>query len=215
MPKNYRSLKFILLPLVVILLQSSCKDTCSKKVTCPGYNDLLLDSWFPYHNNQVLIFKSNTNLSDTFVLHLSDSTVAYTYNSTTASNGCSQSKTLNTIKQDSAYRQAFKISLSSQNENTSSSGKNAYINFYDKGFNGMELGDNGFSSYSFNGGPANNIPQNLFNYSLNGRVYPFAQSFTGDAAFMQKPGVYKITFAKKYGIIAYETNPGNITWLLQ
>jgi hypothetical protein len=110
-----KTLKFILLlmPVVITLALGSCKDTCSKKVTCAGYNDSLLDAWFPYHNNQVLVFKSNTNLSDTFILHLSDSSTSYTYTSSAALNGCTQTKSFNSTRQDSVNAFAFKISLTS------------------------------------------------------------------------------------------------------
>jgi hypothetical protein len=50
---------------------------------------------------------------------------------------------------------------------------------------------------------------------LDGHVYLFAQTFTGDSTNLKNPGMYKIIFAKKYGINAYETNPGNIRWIKQ
>ena len=55
----------------------------------------------------------------------------------------------------------------------------------------------------------------MINYSSNGKVYPIAQSVIADSSMVKSTGVYKIIYAKNYGIIAYETNPGGIAWVKQ
>lgn len=99
---------------IPFFLLTACKD-CSKKVPCPGYEDAMLDAWFPYTDKQVLVFKSNTNLFDTLQLFLAESTTAYDYTTGLGSTnrGCFANKSFATTKKDSSYYATFRITLSS------------------------------------------------------------------------------------------------------
>ncbi len=219
MPKLSVLLKTTCLLLFVFFIAflTSCKQDCSKTVPCPGYKDAVLDAWFPYFDNQVLIFKSNTNLYDTLVLNLTDSTIAYDYNTGLgrSNSGCNQTKSFASTKRDSVNYPAFGILLNSAQDAYSTVQKrSASINFYNNYFYGQDLGDNGFSSFSISGSEII-TPQTFTNYAFNRVVYPIVQIVTGDSAIVKIPGVYKIIYAKNYGIIAYETNPGAVSWIKQ
>jgi hypothetical protein len=196
----------------------SCTSNCSKKVTCPGYNDTLLNTWFPYTNNEVLIFKSTTNLYDTFHLSLRDSTAPYEYNSTNSNNGsCNADKEFASNETDSNNFPALDIrmiTLSTSNSETS----DADLFFYHNEFEGQNLTENGFLYFN-SLGMYTYLSQILFNYSLNGTTYAIAQSVTTNISdttlaknFM---GVYKVTFAKNAGIISFVTIPDSVVWIKQ
>lgn len=190
----------------------SCKE-CSKKIPCPGYKDTLLDSWFPYQDAQTLVFKSNLNVYDTLLMNLIYVTGENEYSSSTGN--CTASKTFSSIRRDSANYAAFGISLTTGRDAYSSSNNtSASIQFYRKIFTGQNLSQSGFNSFSVLS-EFNIVPQNFTNYSLNGTTYPAVQSIRADTSTNHSPGVYKILIAKNYGIIAYETNPGAVTWIKQ
>lgn len=218
MPKftNFLRIAIFLFFIFPFLFLTSCKSVCSKKTPCPGYEDILLDSWFPYANNQQLVFKSNNNLTDTLLMQLTDSTIAYDYTNgfSSSSTGCNADKGFNAAAINVQNNPGFSLTLSSSLDAYSTTKKESvYIYFDNIHFLGQDLRSGGFSSFSINNVTA--VPQSLTNYSLNGVVYPVAQTVFADTLAMKITGVYKITFAKNYGIIAYETNPGNIVWSKQ
>ena len=163
------------------------------------------------------MFKSNTNLFDTLQLFLADSTIAYDYNTGFGSQnkGCFANKSFATTKKDSSYYATFSITLNSvQDAYSTTQKRSAVIYFKDKYFNGQDLSDNGFLNFSLADG-TNATPQTLMNYSLNGKIYPLAQSIFADSSSVKNSGVYKIIYAKNNGIIAYESSPGGVTWIKQ
>ena len=199
-----------------MVLLSSCNSECSKKVPCPGYGDAVLDAWFPYKDKQQLIFKSSTGLYDTLTMLLDDSTVAYEYQTgfNAPDRGCSASKTFSSAQKDSLYYPLFNIHLLDAQEAYSTTQKrSASLTFGNVVFFGQDLGDNGFASFTVAQLPV--TPQTITNYALGGKIYPLAQSVYSDSAFAKKSGVYKIIYAKNYGIILYETNPGSEVWSKQ
>lgn len=206
---------FVFISSIIVL--TACKQDCSKTVPCPGYNDAVLDAWFPYFDKQVLIFKSNTNLYDTLVLNLTDSTIAYDYNTGLGrpNSGCNQTKSFASTKRDSVNYPAFGISLNSAQDAYSTVQKRSTsLNFYNNYFYGQDLGDNGFSNFSISGSEII-TPQTFTNYAFNRIVYPIVQIVSGDSSITKIPGVYKIIYAKNHGIIGYETNPGGVSWIKQ
>ena len=177
----------------------------------------MLDAWFPYADKQALIFKSTENLYDTLYLQISDSTVSYEYSTGLGrpDNGCNASKSFMSTKRDSSNYPAFSITLNSAQDAYSTTQKRSTsINFKNKYFYGQDLSDNGFGSFSLSDGTYK-VPQTMINYSSNGKVFPIAQSVVADSSMVKSTGVYKIIYAKNYGIIAYETNPGGIVWVKQ
>jgi hypothetical protein len=210
---------------IIGFLLCSCKSsTCSKTIPCPGYNDTLLNTWFPYHSHQQLFFKSSTNLYDTLYLQLADSTKPYEdttggYNPPPPS--CSATKSLLTSKKDSSDYPLFSISLNDYSGGYSTTDvRSALFYFSNNGFFGQNLTDNGFSGFTLYYGVEsaifNVLPQTLYNYSSNGIIYPLAQSITNDSVVNNNiSGVYKVIYAKNAGIVEYETNPGGIVWIKQ
>jgi hypothetical protein len=200
----------------------SCKSTCSKTVSCPAYNDIQLDQWFPYNDSEQLIFKSTANVYDTFKLHLRDSTTKYNYTTgyNRPSNGCSAQKSYSTNERDSNSYSLFYIRLSTAQPDYSTT-QSASFNLSLSGmeFQGSNFTDSGFNNariYYLNAASEIVTPQFLQDYSLNGTIYHQAQSILADTSVQKVlTGVYKIIYAKNAGLIEYETNPGNIVWIKQ
>ncbi len=218
MPKLSITIKFIAGAFFTLCLFvfTGCKD-CSKKVPCPGYEDAVLDAWFPYFNNQVLVFKNNSNVYDSIILQLTDSTIAYDFTTGLgrSNSGCNASKAFASVKKDSSNYPAFGILLSSALPAfTTTPNRAASFNFKNRFFTGQDLQENGFASFMLPEG-VYRTPVSLNNFLLNGKIYPIAQYVLSDTAQNNAPGAYKIIYAKNYGIIAYETNPGAISWVKQ
>ncbi len=203
----------ILCPFILSIY--SCESTCSKTVPCGGYNDALLDSWFPYKSNQKLIFKNSTNAYDTFNLRLTDSTSEYQVKSTTGS--CEAVKALRSTKTDSSGRSIFNVMLSvSQAVYSTDVGRNVSIYLYQNNISGVGIIENGFDKVSFSDGDGINATvQNFSNYNVAGNSYPTVQIISRDTFVNKKAGVYKFILAKNNGIISYERNPGGIIWVKQ
>ena len=204
----------------------SCKSsTCSKTVPCPGYTPSAIDDWFPYHNNQQLLFKNSANQYDTLSLGEVDSTVAYDYTTGFDNQGgsCNATKMLVSTQKDSTNNALFSISLfNSQPSYSTVVTLGAQFTFSTNSFQGQNFTDGGFSNFLiYYGGQespmfCNAVAQTLYNYSQNGITYPLVQSVTNDSAvYKNTPGVYKVIYAKNAGIIEYETNPGSIAWIKQ
>jgi hypothetical protein len=198
-----------------ILAIYSCESNCSKTVPCAGYNDALLDSWFPYKSNQKLIFKNSANAYDTFDLRLTDSTLEYQVKSATVS--CEAVKALRSSKIDSTGHSIFSVFLSvSQSGYSTDIGRNVFIYLYQNNISGVGITENGFDKVSFSDGDGINASvQNFSNYNVAGNSYSTVQVISRDTFVNKKAGVYKIIFAKNYGIIAYEKNPNGIVWIKQ
>ncbi|MBC7867246.1 MAG: hypothetical protein H7X88_06915 [Gloeobacteraceae cyanobacterium ES-bin-316] len=214
---SYLNLRFVLVIFAGSLFIYSCKD-CSKKVPCPAYEDAILDAWFPYSDQQQLVFKSNSNSFDTFNLNLTELTDAYEYTTGVyggGNGGCNATKSFSATKKDSLNYPAFRISLNKGTDLYSTAPvRNTGFSFYKKFFSGQNLGEGGFSNFSVLT-EYNIIPQTFTNYSLNGILYPIVQSASTDTSLDNSAGVYKIIYAKNYGIIAYESNPGAVLWIKQ
>jgi hypothetical protein len=196
-----------------ILAVYSCESNCSKTVPCAGYNDALLDSWFPYKSNQKLIFKNSANAYDTFNLRLTDSTLDYQVKNTTGS--CEAVKALKSLKVDSAGISIFNVMLSvTQAGYSTDIGRNVFIYLYQNNISGIGITENGFDRVNFSDGVNASI-QNFSNYNVAGNSYSTVQVISRDTFADKKAGVYKFTLAKNYGIISYERNPGGIIWVKQ
>jgi hypothetical protein len=208
-----RIVLIMLCPFVLVIY--SCESNCSKTVPCAGYNDGLLDSWFPYKSNQKLIFKNSANAYDTFDLRLTDSTSEYQVKSTTVS--CEVVKALRSTKTDSSGRSMFNVFLSvSQAGYSTEINRNVFIYLYQNNISGVGITENGFDKVSFNDGDGVNASvQNFSNYNVAGNSYPTVQVISRDTFVNKKAGVYKFILAKNNGIVSYEKNPGGIIWVKQ
>ena len=208
------------------ILNACESSTCSKTVPCPGYDGTILDAWFPYHNNEQILFKDSANEYEAWNLQLQDSTVPYSYNSggfNAPVSGCNSTKSFysNTVKDTNNITYIpFSISLMNQTPSYSDSTiKSVSFYFNDISYYSSYITANGvqyFNLYGDNYEMAQVIPTTLTNYSLNGVVYPLAQSIMNDSILINNAnGVYEVTYAKNAGIIEYKSNPGNITWIKQ
>jgi hypothetical protein len=221
--KSLLALPRILTCCFLFFMLYSCNSTCSKTVSCPAYSSPLADSWFPYNDQQQLVFKSSGGLYDTLHLQLQDSTAAYTHTTggSTPSSGCSASKSLESIERDSLNNNKLRIEfmiLGAAYSTLTGTSVSIYLGAPSY-FEGRELTDTGFLYYSVSntGYYINNrTPQTLHNYLIGGTTYPLAQVFINDTAIVNNAvGTYKIIVAKNAGVIEYETNPGNIVWIKQ
>lgn len=120
-----------------------------------------------------------------------DSTINYN-----ASRSCTVAKSFIATNKNSSDYPAFSITLTSLDANNSNSTMNyAAIYFTDQIFTLYDLNTEGFGSFTAPNG-SNALPKTMLNYSLNGIIYPVAQSITIDSISIKKFGVYKITYPK-------------------
>lgn len=198
---------FLIFTISIFLL--SANSFCSKTTPCPGY-DGAVNRWFPYADKEILVFKSTGNLYDTLYLSMPDSTMNFN-----TSRSCTVAKSFIATNKNPSNYPDFSITLTSLDVNNSNSTMNyAAIYFTDQIFTLYDLNTEGFGSFTAPNG-SNALPRTMLNYSLNGIIYPVAQSITTDSTSIKKSGVYKITYAKNNGIIAFESNPGGVIWIKQ
>ena len=211
------SLKTILLlacTAFVSLIVPSCTN-CSKKVNCPGFEDTLLTSWFPYKDKNQLIFISTSNDRDTFTLINTSTSVPYDINvgGLNPNNGCYSNKNYSSEEGDTSgkYMQvSLQVSASTYND-SSIKWAEAKIKRNQIYFN--HLMDTGFSNITIEG--QNTIINRLPSATIGNRTFNNVTSAYIDTTNGKINGIYKIYFGRNQGLVSYIEYPSLKTWVLQ
>lgn len=203
-----KSFVAILLTLLLAVFLLSC-GACSKKLDCPGYKDDTLDSWFPYKNNQQLIFLSSINISDTSTLRNTETTAPYQ-----ATGGafspvyCDARKVFRSVEQDSLKQSKIVVELEA-------SGSSRVVNFTigRNAFYIYDLKSNGLGQINTNGRYL--VPEQKAAVTINNRTFYNVIEATGDTATSKLPGIYKLYYRQGEGLVGYSLYPSLITWVKQ
>jgi hypothetical protein len=181
------------------------------KEHCPSYKDEILDEWFPYNNNEVITFKSNTNKTYSIKMLLTDSSVEDTNEMmyTEFENVCAANKSYNRHLVDKEGNAGFGVYLSYLTQPNDSRNRYADIILFGNSYSGSYLTENGFEEFSKAGNKI--IPTTFFNYDFNGTKYDVVQIITDSTG----NSIHKFIIAKKEGLIGYETNKGKEIWAKQ
>lgn len=207
---NTKTTLFFLTGIVLAAFFVSC-GVCSKKIDCPGYKDDTLDSWFPYTNNQQLVFRNDANEADTFVLKLTEITEPYqlTTGPLASPKHCTGWKRLQGTGTNISKDQLVTINLSTQE------GKSRNIDFSIKndGFSIYDLQSNGLGQISARGRSL--LPQAQAIANVNGTPFYNVIEAIGDTATDKTRGIYKLYYKQGSGLVAYVEYPSLRTWIKQ
>ena len=205
-----RPTAFLLLFLLTISVALLSCGECSKKIDCPGYTDDTLDAWFPYQDNQRLIFVSNNNTVDTFTLKNTKTTAPYQAAGGVYGPGpqCEARKTFQSLQTDSQQGSRFNANFLSYNSTR-------YANFtIGKNHIGITgLGSEG--TVRVNTGSRDIIPQIRPAVTINNRTFTNIMEAVGDTTHTKNAGIYKVYFSKGEGLVAFSEFPSLQTWVKQ
>ena len=198
--------------IVIVFIPFSSCDICSKKVSCPAFNDTLLVQWFPYQLNDRLKFNSTAGQSQLFLLNSVSSSGPHP--STTDRGICHAEKDISSAERDSLGQSYFDLRLLQQDQY----GTHRAVSFRLLGvnFQGTELGETGFANaftYAYNDPNINATLQYYNSIQLNGKTFNKVQSIMLDTTVAKKPFVYKLYISRQAGLIAYETSGPSLLWL--
>ena len=198
-----------LLTFFFTLFLSSCGN-CSRKIDCPGYKDDTLDSWFPYRNNQQLIFGGSGGQRDTFTLRNTETTAPYQ-----ATGGilgpplhCDARKVFQSAEVDTSKRRAFNLTLQ-----TSTDYRAADFSMHGETFTLYNTkGEDLWRASSHRSTMAVSLQPTL---TVNNRTFTNVVEATGDTLNIKEQGVYKIYFSMGDGLVGYSHYPSLQTWVKQ
>lgn len=204
---NAKPFVVILLTLILAAFFLSC-GACSKKLDCPGYKDDTLDSWFPYKNNQQLIFVSNTNSSDTTTLGNTETTAPYQVTGGSLSRlyyearKIFRSHELDSLKQNKIVVELVATGTRVVNFTI---GRNAFYIY--------NLQSNGLGQINTNGRYL--MPEQKAAVTINNRTFYNVIEAIGDTTASKTPGIYKLYYRRGEGLVGYSLYPSLITWVKQ
>ena len=182
---------------------------CSKKVDCPAYKDDLLDAWFPYTDNQTLIFRSTLNEVDTAVLKNTQTTEAYQETgSFERAVICTASKTFESVERDTAGSFKFYLELS-----TGDGRHEAQLYVQRTDIIVANFSETALPQVTLNNRPA--ASQSLQNFTLVNRNFANVVESKVDTSGGKISGIYKLYSVKGEGIVGYSVYPSLKTWVKQ
>lgn len=197
----------ILLALLPAVFLLSC-GACSKKLDCPGYKDDTLDSWFPYKNNQQLIFTSNSNTSDTATLRNTETTAPYQVTGGALSRlYCDAKKVFRSAELDSLKQNKIVVELISTGSRVVNFtiGRNAFYIY--------NLKSDGLGQISTNGRYF--VPEQKAAVTINNHTFYNVVEAIGDTTASKVSGIYKLYYRQGEGLVGYSLYPSLITWAKQ
>lgn len=206
-------MKLIFLPTLLfstILICVSC-GVCSKKIDCAGFTDTELIKWFPYHDNQQLVFKDSLNEQQIFTLRNTLTTQPYqdTAGMFSPTLQCEAEKVFESMEKDSFEVPRFSVRLRVVADSIKSA--SLEINLSSVYFD--YLSDTGFMRISI--AARNTTVQKLANLRLGGQLFNNVIEAIGDTTNEKLKGVYKIYYSKNIGVVAYSEYPSLKTWIKQ
>ena len=198
--------------LFILILASgltSC-GICSKKVNCPAFSDTVLVSWFPYTDNQLLIFFSSQGQADTLLLKNTGNSQPYVSTSM-YSNGCIAEKSFTSTEADSSGF-LFSANLQSSTNSSNTVFRSASIDI--KGvLISTQVEDTGFMSVAINA--LNASVQHLPAITLGNRTFSNVIVASLDTSSQKIPNIYKVYFSKGQGLVGYSEYLTATTWVRQ
>lgn len=197
---------FFLIASVAVLLLS-CGD-CSRKIDCPGYKDDTLDRWFPYRNNQQVIFVNGTGEADTATLKNTETTAPYQARSGAFGPPlhCQASKVFQSAETDTNKRYRFSLTLQ-----TTAGERSANFSIHGDVFLLSSAKSDEHWWASTNQRTMTVQLQPLI--TLGNRSFTNVMEATGDTVSIKIPGIYKVYFQQGEGLVGYSYYPTLQTWI--
>lgn len=182
---------------------------CTKKLSCPGFDNTELTSWFPYNNNERLVFQSNSGEQDTSLLINTGTSTPYeTSGGFTSPLRCHASKEFESVEKGSGGRTKFSLSLVDSDDFSG-----AYLWVKDSYIDFRNITDTGFQQVFINSkwSPI----QSLASVTLVNRSFTDVKVATRDTSNESKPGIFKVFYSKSKGIVGYTEYPSLKQWAKQ
>jgi hypothetical protein len=195
----------ILLSMAVAIL-SSC-GICTKKVDCPGYNDEVLDAWFPYFDKQELIFRNELNERDTFLLHHSKS-LPYTQTVPGQSRTCASNSSFQSVEANFPVSAGFYLDLQSGDL-----GRQVFLRLRSTEIRFEGFKENGSSRVLFSSLIGSS--QWMTTATIGNRTFTELMEVKRDTTSSKKDGIYRFFYRKGEGLVAYSEYPSLKTWVKQ
>lgn len=187
---------------------TSCGE-CGKKIACPGYNGAVLKDWFPYNDNQELVFMNDQNETDTFHLKNTATTAPYEFISSYGRPArCHAENVFMSTETDSSGYSRLRVSLNEE-ENFKTARlalSRQYINIY-------ELEENKYARVEI--GPKPAVSQHLQRASIGNRIFTNVYEAKTDTTGDKSSGIYRVFIRKGEGLVAYSEYPSLTTWVKQ
>ena len=198
--------------LFIIYFFHSCSICSCKKVSCPAFEDIKYQNWFPYQQGQQIIFKYQLAY-DTITLSGFNKSEAYEANQGcyNGAEGCNQNFSIGSNEIAANFRQKFSINYFSQTAFGSSAVVKS-ISLFLQGFDcsASDINDQGFvlkpGLYQSDYSPS---------LSINGTSFNSVQTITRDTTDIAPPQPFKVYLSKGAGLIAYEIFPTHQLWVKQ
>lgn len=192
-----------------IFVMAAC-GICGKKIDCPGYKNDMLDSWFPYQDNQQLRFRSTTN--DSFLVTLQQTQLTSPYQTTTggygSQQGCSAEKAFQSTEVDSLRRSLLQVHLS-----TTESMNSAAL-----AIQNTQITIHGFTNTIPDRVDMNNHATSskiVENVTVGNRQFARALEIRADTAQLKTNLIYRLYLVQGEGLVAYSEYPSLKTWSKQ
>jgi hypothetical protein len=206
--------RFLFIPFTAIAVYS-CGLCSTKKISCPGYITNVLDTLFPYRDNEVLRFKSSDGIIRTFTLQNTNITSPYEESGSFSGPppSCFAEKSFRSNETDSSGTFGFGVNLFTNDEFKSATVylPGAYVSLIDLSGNRFTRAELFIRSRS--------IPmtiQHLPAITLDNQTFGDVSVFSRDTTSNDVPhGIYVVYTAPNRGIIGYGVYPMNKIWVKQ
>lgn len=202
--------------MIVANLCYSCQICTCKTITCPAFTDEKFDLWFPYVNDQVLIFKDRNGIADTIIIKNIMRTEQYegrTGGGYGCGKGCNSSITIYGVQ--SANTEIGKLSIGANKfnitDNSQSLFSNVFLSLKNTSFTASSISDTGFVN-SENSQP---FFTSKFQTSLliGSKMFSNVQLIQIDTMVNKPAGAYKLFFSRSNGLVAWENYSDKSLWI--
>lgn len=199
--------------LFIIYFFKDCSICSCKKVSCPAFEDVKFENWFPYQQGQQIIFKYQSAY-DTINLLPFEKSDAYEasqgcYHSDM---GCNQNVSIASQELTANFRKKLSVNYISQTP-FGSSVTTKSITLFLKGFNcsANDINDQGLIV-----APGIYSSSYATSLTINGSSFNNVQTITRDTTTdISTPVPFKVYLSKGTGLIAYELFPTHQLWVKQ
>lgn len=183
---------------------------CSKKITCPQFNDEVLISWFPYQDEEQSKFMTSTGGTQLFTIDtIANSNPYQMYGD---ERKCASSRDAESKEKDAKGKPVFSFRLLKSGYYETSPQRSANMRLFDFPVSIDGIKNDGFASA---GSAANTQVQTLNSVNLDGKKFYNIQVIQIDTAGPVKPAVHRIYIAKNQGLVGYETYSPALLWVKQ
>lgn len=201
---------FTLLGAIIFALTFWSCNICTKKVSCPEFNDETLESWFPYDAGLKLRFLSNSQLQ---MFTFDDVTTSGPYMS--EGRGCTSNRRGSSKEVDAGGVPMFIFDLQ-RFDPAFNGGSSRAVNLRLLGlqFKGTDPDEEGFQQVFNESHGGMGMLKYHPSIQLGGKTFYNVQSIYFDTiSNLPKAPVFKVYISRQNGLVAYETYRPVLLWV--